>query len=118
MNASDAAVPAGEGMWRERWYGSEPQRGSAIVDARGNLIVHFGGDEGTHRLTTKIVSAHNAAMLATSPKVASDTGAGVREALIACREAALHAPTGKVRSTIVGIVLAALNPAKPDEVAK
>ncbi len=48
--------------WRERWYGSEPQKGSAIVDERGNLIAYFGGDETTHKATTAAVSAHNASI--------------------------------------------------------
>ena len=50
--------------WRERWYGSEPQKGSAIVDERGNLIAYFGGDETTHKATTAAVSAHNASIAA------------------------------------------------------
>lgn len=48
--------------WRERWYGSEPQRGSAIVDEAGNLVAHFGGDETTHAATTATVAAHNEAL--------------------------------------------------------
>jgi len=48
--------------WRERWYGSEPQKGSAILDERGNLIAYFGGDEVTHTATTATVAAHNAAL--------------------------------------------------------
>ncbi|WP_242183311.1 YuiA family protein [Sphingomonas sp. CARO-RG-8B-R24-01] len=52
--------------WRERWYGSEPQKGSAIVDERGNLIAYFGGDESTHKATTAVVSAHNATLAHTA----------------------------------------------------
>lgn len=48
--------------WRERWYGSDPQRGSAIVTEAGNLVCYLGGDKETHRLTTAIVAAHNAAL--------------------------------------------------------
>lgn len=48
--------------WRGRWYGSEPQKGSAIVDERGNLIAYFGGDKETHKATTAAVAAHNAAL--------------------------------------------------------
>lgn len=55
--------------WREGWYGSEPQRGSSIVDERGNLIVYLGGNEETHRLTTKIVAAHNRAFAAAAGSV-------------------------------------------------
>ncbi|MFD1034119.1 hypothetical protein ACFQ15_05590 [Sphingomonas hankookensis] len=61
-----ASAPAGDGVeaerWRERWYGSDPQKGSAIVTEGGSLVCHLGGDEDTHRLTTAIVAAHNAAL--------------------------------------------------------
>ena len=68
--------------WRERWYGSEPQKGSAIVDERGNLIAYFGGDETTHKATTAAVSAHNASMA--TPPATSQEGealAGYRAAV-------------------------------------
>jgi hypothetical protein len=58
--------------WLERWHGSEPQKGSAIVDERGNLIAYFGGDEVTHKATTAIVAAHNAAFAHTARPVAGD----------------------------------------------
>lgn len=48
--------------WRERWYGSDPQKGSAIVDESGNLIAYLGGDEATHKAATAIAAAHNAAL--------------------------------------------------------
>lgn len=67
-----ASEDGGAVKWRERWYGSEPQRGSSIYDELGNLIAYLGGDEATHRLATQIVTAHNAA-LATSQ---TDAGAG------------------------------------------
>ncbi|MEH3121128.1 MAG: hypothetical protein PGN16_03970 [Sphingomonas phyllosphaerae] len=59
--------------WRERWYGSEPQKGSAITDELGNLIAYFGGDETAHAEVTKIVSAHNATLSA-APKQAEQQG--------------------------------------------
>lgn len=60
--ASKPTLTREASRWSERWYGSEPERGSAIVDERGNLIVHIGGDEATHHITTTIVAAHNAAL--------------------------------------------------------
>jgi hypothetical protein len=59
-------VAQAEGVWRERWYGSEPEKGSAITDERGNLVAYFGGDETTHAAVTKIVALHNAALSATT----------------------------------------------------
>lgn len=50
--------------WRERWYGSEPQKGSAVVDEWGNLIAHLGGDEATHAAVTRLVAAHNVTLSA------------------------------------------------------
>jgi hypothetical protein len=72
--------PATQGKWRERWYGSEPQKGSAIVDERGNLIAYFGGDEATHKATTAAVSAHNAALsrLTEPARKADRLGEGVK----------------------------------------
>lgn len=65
-DAGKPIAPAGDGVeaepWRERWYGSDPQKGSAIVTEGGSLVCHLGGDEDTHRLTTAIVAAHNAAL--------------------------------------------------------
>lgn len=58
--------------WRERWYGSEPQKGSSIVDERGNLIAYFGGDEATHKAATAAVSAHNATLAHTARPDAGD----------------------------------------------
>lgn len=46
--------------WRERWHGSEPEKGSAVVDYRGNMIAYLGGDEATHAAVTQVVAAHNA----------------------------------------------------------
>jgi len=57
--------------WLERWYGSEPQKGSAIVDERGTLIAYFGGDKTTHKATTAAVSAHNA-FIATQPATSQE----------------------------------------------
>jgi hypothetical protein len=83
--------------WRERWYGSEPQKGSAIVDERGNLIAYFGGDETTHKATTAAVFAHNAALdarPATSQQDArGDFGVGQDE-LVAGLKRALQHPAG------------------------
>jgi hypothetical protein len=57
--------------WIERWYGSEPQRGSSICTVgkhggHGETIAYLGGDEETHKLAQKLVSIHNS-MLATVP---------------------------------------------------
>lgn len=59
----------GKRAWIERWYGSDPERGSAICiatefGAHGELLAHFGGDQKTHDAVTKVVSAHNAAVQA------------------------------------------------------
>ena len=63
LRAAPAATPAtGKAKWRERWYGSDPQKGSAITDEHGNLIAYFGGDEATHAAVTKAVIAHNSAL--------------------------------------------------------
>lgn len=61
-----------EARWRERWYGSEPEKGSSIVTERGNLIAYFGGDEQTHKIVRKVVAAHNAALASNSPVVGED----------------------------------------------
>jgi hypothetical protein len=55
----------GKMHWRARWYGSEPERGSAIVTAEpnGNLVAYFGGDENTHRAVQRVVSTHNAMLV-------------------------------------------------------
>ncbi|WP_203309805.1 hypothetical protein [Sphingomonas beigongshangi] len=72
-------LTSGEGVkWRERWYGSEPQRGSAIVDERGNLVAYLGGDEATHTITTAIVAAHNAALAASPSNHAGSVGEAKR----------------------------------------
>lgn len=64
--AAAPAIPvAGAVKWRERWYGSDPQQGSAITDERGNLIAYFGGDNATHAAVTKAVAVHNATIPAT-----------------------------------------------------
>lgn len=65
-------VAQAEGVWRERWYGSEPEKGSAITDERGNLVAYFGGDETTHAAVTKIVALHNAALSATTEQGEGD----------------------------------------------
>ncbi|WP_150131803.1 hypothetical protein [Sphingomonas carotinifaciens] len=64
-----AGGDAGAVRWRERWYGSDPQRGSSIFDEAGNLIAYFGGDEKTHDATTAAVAAHNAALALPAPVV-------------------------------------------------
>src|SRR3569833_945616 len=44
--------------WRERWYGSEPQRGWSIMQGR-ELIAHIGGDESMSQAVSDIVMKHN-----------------------------------------------------------
>jgi hypothetical protein len=70
--------------WRERWYGSEPQKGSAILDERGNLIAYFGGDEATHKATTATVTAHNEALA--HPAAPQGEEERLRKALIEARQ--------------------------------
>jgi hypothetical protein len=48
-----------EGLWREQWYGSEPQKGSWIFAGR-EPVAFIGPDATAHALTTAIVMAHNA----------------------------------------------------------
>lgn len=57
----------GKRYWIERWYGSDPERGSAICVAtdhggQGAVLAYLGGDEETHRAVSKVVAAHNAAL--------------------------------------------------------
>ncbi len=82
-----AGGDAGAVRWRERWYGSDPQRGSAIVDEAGNLIAYFGGDRETHRATTAAVAAHNAGLAAPALVVEGAFPQNVVSLVVAAREA-------------------------------
>jgi hypothetical protein len=57
----------GRSFWRERWYGSAPERGSSIVTERGATVAYLGGNEETHDEVRKVVAAHNAALNAVQP---------------------------------------------------
>lgn len=62
----------GKREWVERWYGSEPERGSSVCavsksGGHGELIAYLGGDDKTHIAVGRLVLAHNAALAALSP---------------------------------------------------
>lgn len=52
----------GTTRWIERWYGSEPMKGSSIITMNHDKIAVIGGDKETHRQVRKVVMAHNAAL--------------------------------------------------------
>ena len=54
--------------WRERWYGSGPQKGSWIYADR-DPVAFIGPDATAHALTTAIVMAHNAALRSLAGRV-------------------------------------------------
>lgn len=62
MDRMRDTLALGQSFWRERWYGSEPGRGSSIVTERGETIAYLGGNEETHAEARKVVAAHNAAL--------------------------------------------------------
>ena len=67
MTAMRDTLALGKRHWLQRWYGSEPQRGSSVCAAtehglHGELIAYLGGDEETHKAVGKLVAAHNAAL--------------------------------------------------------
>jgi hypothetical protein len=67
MDRMRDTLALGQQFWAERWYGSEPERGSAIcavsrTGGAGELIAYLGGDEKTHAAAGLIVAAHNAAL--------------------------------------------------------
>jgi hypothetical protein len=45
--------------WRERWYGSDPERGWSILQGR-DVVAYIGGDESMSDAVRAIVDAHNA----------------------------------------------------------
>lgn len=56
--------------WSECWVGSEPHKGSSIINTKTReVIAYFGGDESTHAIVTVVVAAHNAALAATAAPV-------------------------------------------------
>ncbi|SMC45541.1 hypothetical protein [Novosphingobium sp. B1] len=55
-------IAQGQQRWRERWYGSDPMKGSAIVTESRDEVAVIGGDEETHKQVRKVVMAHNAAI--------------------------------------------------------
>lgn len=69
MDRMRDTLALGRQYWIERWYGSEPERGSAICivgptdrSGHGELLAYLGGDETTHKAVGIIVAAHNAAL--------------------------------------------------------
>lgn len=77
MDRMRDTLARGRKEWIERWYGSEPQRGSAICavglhGGHGETIAYLGGDEETHALAHKLVAMHNStlATLPISPELA------------------------------------------------
>lgn len=72
MDRMRDTLALGKQFWRERWYGSEPERGSAICvvgrdGGHGELLAYLGGDEKTHHAVQSVVAAHNAALAALAP---------------------------------------------------
>lgn len=72
MTAMRDTLALGKRHWRERWYGSDPQRGSSVCATtehglHGEVIAYLGGDEETHKEVRKLVLAHNAAMMQAGP---------------------------------------------------
>jgi len=65
-NSCRDSIALGRKEWRERWFGSGPDRGSMICavtgpfDLHGEQIAHFGDAEGIHQTVSKIVLLHNA----------------------------------------------------------
>lgn len=57
-------IAQGRARWIERWYGSDPMKGSAIVTEDRSEIAVLGGDEETHKQVRKVVMAHNAGIKA------------------------------------------------------
>jgi hypothetical protein len=55
-------IAQGTTRWIERWYGSEPMKGSSIITVNHDEIAVIGGDKETHRQVRKVVMAHNAAL--------------------------------------------------------
>jgi hypothetical protein len=66
MDRMRDTLALGRQEWRERWYGSPPERGSSIVTVRGDLVAYVGGDQDTHDAVSQIVATHNASLGATS----------------------------------------------------
>ena len=57
-------IAQGKARWVERWYGSDPMKGSAIVTEDRSEIAVLGGDEETHKQVRKVVMVHNAGIKA------------------------------------------------------
>ena len=62
----------GKARWRERWYGSDPMKGSAIVTESGDEVACIGGDKETHKAVCRVVMAHNAGLASHPAPPAAD----------------------------------------------